>query len=447
MPANVNGSTINAIGFTNGPTGAFSVEGTLTIGNSFGSTIANQGTWTLGTAATSDQRGQHILHAGRSPHRQQRRPATAPPPTTTPSPSAAASSSTAAPSAAPRRISTGAASGATPSVFGSGPVPRPELRGWRARGPDRPRLGRQHLVGRRPGRLHLDRAGRGDAQPNATLTNNGAIILDLRQLRRQHHAARPSPTPAPSTCRPTSTARPSTPSRSPTRPPARSTSRARSPSATHSAARSPTTARSASPPVASSTSAAPRPSPICPTGSWPSGSTACRRSTSNYGRITNGTLTLGGTRRPGVRQRVHPAVEHGVLRLHRNPQRHLRHGAAQRHSRLLPRGRGRPHGRRTGHVHRDDRHQLGPERVGLRPGRAVHRHRDAVVGLQPDSGSVGFYADGVYLGSAPVITSAGVTTASLNVSNLRVGSESITATYSGDVVLRRQHVPRRSPSS
>lgn len=48
------------------------------------------------------------------------------------------------------------------------------------------------------------------------------------------------------------------------------------------------------------------------------------------------------------------------------------------------------------------------------------------------SGSVEFYADGAYLGNAPVTTSAGMTSATLGVSNLPVGSESITAAYNGD---------------
>ena len=52
VPANTNGSTLNALSFVNAPTGAFSVEGPLTVGNSNGSLLTNQGTWTLGTAAT-----------------------------------------------------------------------------------------------------------------------------------------------------------------------------------------------------------------------------------------------------------------------------------------------------------------------------------------------------------------------------------------------------------
>ncbi len=53
----------------------------------------------------------------------------------------------------------------------------------------------------------------------------------------------------------------------------------------------------------------------------------------------------------------------------------------------------------------------------------------------PDpTGSVSFSAGGVPLGSAPVATAGGVTTATLATSNLPVGPESVAATYSGDVL-------------
>ncbi len=51
------------------------------------------------------------------------------------------------------------------------------------------------------------------------------------------------------------------------------------------------------------------------------------------------------------------------------------------------------------------------------------------------TGSVSFFANGDPLGSSPVTTSAtGVTAATLDVTSLPVGSDSITATYGGDVV-------------
>jgi large repetitive protein len=57
-----------------------------------------------------------------------------------------------------------------------------------------------------------------------------------------------------------------------------------------------------------------------------------------------------------------------------------------------------------------------------------------VSGSDP-TGSVSFFADGDPLGSSPVKTSAtGVTAAALDLSSLPVGSDSITATYGGDVV-------------
>ncbi len=65
-----------------------------------------------------------------------------------------------------------------------------------------------------------------------------------------------------------------------------------------------------------------------------------------------------------------------------------------------------------------------------------------VSGSDP-TGSVTFFADGVPLGNAPVSTSpAGTTSATLAVSSLQVGSASITATYSGDVVF----APSASPA-
>ena len=49
------------------------------------------------------------------------------------------------------------------------------------------------------------------------------------------------------------------------------------------------------------------------------------------------------------------------------------------------------------------------------------------------SGSVTFSTDGIALGSSPVTTDGGVTTAVLDVSSLPLGSQSITASYDGDV--------------
>ncbi len=50
------------------------------------------------------------------------------------------------------------------------------------------------------------------------------------------------------------------------------------------------------------------------------------------------------------------------------------------------------------------------------------------------TGSVSFTAGGAPLGSAPVATAGGVTTATIDTANLAVGSQSVTATYSGDVL-------------
>jgi large repetitive protein len=57
------------------------------------------------------------------------------------------------------------------------------------------------------------------------------------------------------------------------------------------------------------------------------------------------------------------------------------------------------------------------------------------------TGDVSFFADGSPLGSAPVATGGGVTTASIDSSTLGVGSESITATYSGDLFFDASTAP------
>ena len=50
------------------------------------------------------------------------------------------------------------------------------------------------------------------------------------------------------------------------------------------------------------------------------------------------------------------------------------------------------------------------------------------------TGSVSFSAGGAPLGSTPLATAGGVTTATIDTANLAVGSEPVTATYSGDVL-------------
>ncbi|HWF14564.1 MAG TPA: Ig-like domain-containing protein [Acidimicrobiales bacterium] len=50
------------------------------------------------------------------------------------------------------------------------------------------------------------------------------------------------------------------------------------------------------------------------------------------------------------------------------------------------------------------------------------------------TGSVSFSAGGVLLGSTPVATAAGATTATLGTADLPVGSQTVTATYAGDVL-------------
>jgi hypothetical protein len=61
----------------------------------------------------------------------------------------------------------------------------------------------------------------------------------------------------------------------------------------------------------------------------------------------------------------------------------------------------------------------------------------ATVSTAPGSaptGSVSFTAGGALLGSTPVVTAGGVTTAAIDTASLPVGSQQVTATYSGDVL-------------
>ena len=52
----------------------------------------------------------------------------------------------------------------------------------------------------------------------------------------------------------------------------------------------------------------------------------------------------------------------------------------------------------------------------------------------PPTGSVSFTAAGVLLGSTPVATAGGITTASIDTTDLQVGSQPVTASYDGDVL-------------
>ena len=105
--------------------------------------------------------------------------------------------------------------------------------------------------------------------------------------------------------------------------------------------------------------------------------------------------------------------------------------------RLLPYGRGRPHGRCTRHRHLDDPHQLVPGRFARRAPGAVHGHGDPVLGPV-----VGLRPHGVrdLLRRRPPSRQLaaehrrGCHQRNGGRLDLPVGSDSITAAYSGDVV-------------
>lgn len=156
--------------------------------------------------------------------------------------------------------------------------------------------------------------------------------------------------------------------------------------------------------------------------------------TSSYGRITNGTLVLGGT--------VDPVLENGVTPP-TGAEYFVRTGPSTgTFATVLD-------GATADYSHADEVGLVGGAPAtatvtgvtssipaGLLLGEPVQL--TAVVtpaaGTGP-TGSVSFSAGGILLGSAVVGTSAtGSTSATLGVSSLPVGADSITATYSGDVL-------------
>ena len=156
-------------------------------------------------------------------------------------------------------------------------------------------------------------------------------------------------------------------------------------------------------------------------------------STTNYGRITGGTLSLGGS--------ADAVFDNGFT--------------PQTGAEYFVYSTGTVRGTFATVVHDAIADYSHAGEVGLTGGAPASPTTTAVTSSVPTSsvsgegvqftatvttstgsnptGSVSFYADNLLLGNSPVTTSAGVTTATLEVSNLAVGSDSITATYNGDV--------------
>ena len=153
-----------------------------------------------------------------------------------------------------------------------------------------------------------------------------------------------------------------------------------------------------------------------------------------YGRITNGTLSLAGSAdpvfensfvpSPGTEYFVDSGTSSGAFTS-------VLHGASADYSHTGEVGLvgGAPATSTSTSV-------TNSVAAGSRFGQSVQFTATVVPGSGADpTGSVSFFANGLPLGSSPVATTAtGTTAAALEVSSLPVGSQSITATYGGDVV-------------
>jgi len=156
-------------------------------------------------------------------------------------------------------------------------------------------------------------------------------------------------------------------------------------------------------------------------------------STSDYGRITNGTLALGGSADPvfddgfaptpgeeyvvddGTSTGAFTTVLHGATADYSHSDEVGLSGGAPATATSTSVTSTMP----TGSDHGQDVRLTA--KVASSPG-------------SPPTGVVSFDTGGRLLGTSPLTSSVGVTTATLDTSDLGVGSESIVATYGGDVV-------------
>ncbi len=156
-------------------------------------------------------------------------------------------------------------------------------------------------------------------------------------------------------------------------------------------------------------------------------------STSDYGRITNGTLSLGGGADPVFDDGFAPSsgeeyvVDHGTST---GAFTTVLHGATADYS----------HTDEVGLSGAVPAAATSTSVTSTQPTGSVHgqdvRFTATVTSAPgpPPTGLVSFDTGGHLLGTSPVTSSAGSTTATLDTSELGVGSEAIVATYSGDVV-------------
>jgi Big-like domain-containing protein len=156
-------------------------------------------------------------------------------------------------------------------------------------------------------------------------------------------------------------------------------------------------------------------------------------STSDYGRITNGTLALDGSADPVFDDGFAPApgeeyiVDDGTST---GAFTTVLHGATADYS----------HTDEVGLSGGAPATATSTSVTSTMPGGSDHgqdvRFTATVTSSpgSPPTGLVSFDTGGQLLGTSPLTSSAGVTTATLDTSDLGVGSESIVATYGGDVV-------------
>jgi len=431
VPANANGTTFNAIAFTNGPTGTFSVEGKLTVGNSFGSALTNQGTWTLGTGGTQ-------LNGGSSSFTQDGLLTdnnTSGNSATTNNDSFAVEGSLV--------VDGGTICGTAPQLhggsvggdtlrFGSGPIPGPSCAAGVAEDQIAFDSGTNTLTGDIPAGYTLTGLNGGTLEPNTTLANDGSIIFDFGGF--YDNTSGTTFTNA-GTIDVPANASGST---------LNALAFANAATGTFNVEGTLTIGNSFGSAVTNDGTIGVAPGGLINVGGSSSitnetdgllafGISGLPTSTANYGRVTNGTLSLGGTADPvfdngftppsGTEYFVYTGTRSGTFAT-------VLHNASADYT-------------HAGEVGLTGGAPATPTTTSVAssvPGGSVFGQGvqfTATVtpssGSNP-SGSVAFSADGIYLGSAPVVTSAGVSTASLDVTSLRVGSEAITATYSGDVV-------------
>jgi len=434
VPANTSGSSLNVLSFTNSPSGAVSVEGTLAIGSTVNSTVTNQGTWTLGTAGVVNMGGaSSFVQSGVLTDTN-----------VTGNTATVNNNSFNDPGnfvvdggticgTAPN-LHGGSVGGADSLVFGSGPIPGPNCTGGTAEDQIALSSGVNTLSGNVPAGYTLIALAGATIAPNVTLTNNGAIVLDSGQLLDNTTGA--PFTNAGTMDVPTNTSGSSL----------NVLSFTNSPTGALDVEGTLTAGSTVNTVITNDGTIGVAPGAVINVGGSSSitnksdgllafGIDGLPTSNNNYGRITNGTLSLGGT--------ADPVFDNGFT------------PPAGTEYFVYTGSSGSYNGTFATVLHQATADYTHANEVGLTGGAPATPTTTGVTSSVPTSsvygqsvqftatvtgsgsnptGSVSFYADGIYLGSAPVTTSAGVTTASLSVSNLRVGSESITATYNGDVV-------------